>query len=89
MRQACSSRFPVWVGNLTVDPRLSDARRTALDHVRSLCAIPVVSKNRVVAVVEWFVQVPVPRDENREVLMFDAVGQLAAVFEREEIAKDC
>ena len=89
MRQACSSRFPVWVGNLTVDPRLSDARRTALDHVRSLCAIPVVSKNRVVAVAEWFVQVPVPRDENREVLMFDAVGQLAAVFEREETAKDC
>tara|TARA_B110000014_G_C20102810_1_gene579290 strand:- start:19 stop:1032 length:1014 start_codon:yes stop_codon:yes gene_type:complete len=89
MRQACSSRFPVWVGNLTADPRLSDARRTALGHVRSLCAIPVVSKNRVVAVAEWFVRVPVPRDENREVLMFDAVGQLAAVFEREETVKDC
>jgi hypothetical protein len=48
-----------------------------------------VSKNRVVAVAEWFVQVPVPRDENREVLMFEAVGQLAAAFEREETAKDC
>ena len=84
MRQVCSTQSSVWLGNLSVDPRLSDARRTALGQVRSLCAIPVVSKNRVVAVVEWFVQVPVPQDENREALMFDAVGQLAAVFEREE-----
>ena len=88
MRQVCSSQSPVWLGNLSVDPHLSDARRTALGQVRSLCAIPVVSKNRVVAVVEWFVQVPVPHDENREALMFDAVGQLAAVFEREETGED-
>ena len=88
MRQVCSTQSPVWLGNLSVDPRLSDARRTALGQVRSLCAIPVVSKNRVVAVVEWFVQVPVPQDENREALMFDAVGQLAAVFEREETGED-
>ena len=88
IRQVWSSRSPVWLGNLSVDPRLSDARRTALDQVRSLCAIPVVSKNRVVAVVEWFAQVPVPQDENREALMFDAVGQLAAVFEREETTED-
>ncbi|GIT67951.1 MAG: hypothetical protein Ct9H300mP25_14230 [Acidobacteriota bacterium] len=47
-----------------------------------------MSKNRVVAVVEWFAQVPVPQDENREALMFDAVGQLAAVFEREETTED-
>ena len=88
MRQVCSTQSSVWLGNLSVDPRLSDARRTALSQVRSLCAIPVVSKNRVVAVVEWFVQVPVPQDENREALMFDAVGQLAAVFEREETGED-
>ncbi|MEE3201726.1 MAG: PAS-domain containing protein [Acidobacteriota bacterium] len=88
IRQVCSSRFPVWVGNLSVDPRLSDARRTALGQVRSLCAIPIVSKNRVIAVAEWFVQVPVSRDESREALMFDALGQLAAVFEREESTKD-
>ena len=88
MRQVCSTQSSVWLGNLSVDPRLSDARRTALGQVRSLCAIPVVSKNRVVAVVEWFVQVPVPQDENREALMFDAVGQLAAVFEREETGED-
>ena len=88
IRQVWSSRSPVWLGNLSVDPRLSDARRTALGQVRSLCAIPVVSKNRVVAVVEWFAQVPVPQDENREALMFDAVGQLAAVFEREETTED-
>ncbi len=87
IRQVCSSCLPVWVGNLGVDPRLSDARRSALGQVRSLCAIPVVSKDRVIAVAEWFVQVPVPRDENREALMFEAVGQLAAVFEREESAK--
>ena len=88
MRQVCSTQSSVWLGNLSVDPRLSDARRTALGQVRSLCASPVVSKNRVVAVVEWFVQVPVPQDENREALMFDAVGQLAAVFEREETGED-
>jgi len=88
IQQVCSSRTPVWVGNLSVDPRLSDARRTALGQVRSLCAIPVLSKNRVVAVTEWFVQIPVPQNQDKEALMFDAVGQLAAVFEREETADD-
>ena len=88
MRQVWSSQSPVWLGNLSVDPRLSDARRTALGQVRSLCAMPVVSKNRVVAVIEWFVRVPAPQDANREALMFDAVGQLAAVFEREETVRD-
>lgn len=83
LTQAAATRRPVWIGNLDVDPRLSDARREALTTIRSLCAVPVVSDERVVAVVEWFAIEPEPPNDARAALMVEAVGELTQVFERE------
>ncbi len=83
LRQTLSARRPVWIGNLGVDPRLSEARRHALASARSLCAIPLVSEDRVVAVVEWYGREAETPDQTREALMSDAIGQLAHVFVRE------
>ena len=83
LRRAVSSAEPTWIANIAVDPRLSDTRRTALGDVRSLCAVPVTSDGRVVAVVELFSRAPLPPDAARERLIASAVDQLARVFERE------
>ena len=83
LRGVVRAAAPLWIGSLAVDPRLSDARRAALDGVRSLCAVPVTSSGRVVAVAEFFARTPAPPDPSRERLMAAAVDQLARVFERE------
>ena len=85
LRSAVAAAVPLWIGSLTVDPRLSDARRAALDGVRSLCAVPVTSDGQVVAVAEFFARAPAPPDPARERLVAAAVDQLARVFERERM----
>ncbi len=86
LRRAVASGEPVWIANVAVDPRLSAARRAALGGVRSICAVPVASGGRVVAVVELFAGAPTVPDRSRERLVASAVGELAHVFERERAA---
>ena len=83
LSQVLSSGATVWIGNLTVDPRLSEKRRRALSEIRSVCAIPVMSAGTVVAVVELFGTDAFPYDGVREQLVCDAIGQLTHVFDRE------
>ena len=83
LRSVVARAAPLWIGSLAVEPRLSDARRAALEGVRSLCVVPVTSDDRVVAVAEFFARSPTPPDASRERLMAAAVDQLARVFERE------
>ena len=85
LQQVVSSRMPVWIGNLSVDPRVSEARRLALGSVRTLCAVPVMSENQVVAVVEFLAKEAMTPDGTRERLMFDAIGQLAHAFTNERV----
>ena len=86
LRRAVSSGESTWIANVAVDPRLSDARRGALGGIRSICAVPVVSGGRVVAVVETFAGTPTVPDPMRERLLAGVVGELAHVFERERAA---
>ncbi len=83
LRGAVAAAGPRWIGSLAMEPRLSDARRAALESVRSLCVVPVASDGRVVAVAEFFALSPTPPDPSRERLLAAAVDQLARVFERE------
>ena len=85
LRSAVAAAAPRWIGSLAVEPRLSDARRAALEGVRSLCVVPVTSDGRVVAVAELFARSPAPPDPSRERLVAAAVDQLARVFERERM----
>ncbi len=85
LRRAASGES-TWIANVSVDPRLSDARRGALGGIRSICAVPVVSGGRVVAVVEIFAGTPTVPDPMRERLLDGVVGELAHVFERERAA---
>ena len=86
LRRAVSSAAAIWIANVTVDPRLSDARRDALGDIRSICAVPISSSGRVVAVVELFAAASTVPDPLRERLIVSAVGQLAHVIERERAA---
>ena len=86
LRRAVSSAESTWIANVTVDPRLSDARRAALGPIRSIHAVPVASRGRVVAVLELFAATPAAPDPARERLIAAAVGELAHVFERERAA---
>ncbi len=86
LRRAISSAESTWVANVAVDPRLSDARRAALGSIRSVHAIPVASRGRVVAVIELFAGAPTAPDPARERLVAAAVGELAHVVERERAA---
>ena len=86
LRRAVASAAATWIANVTVDPRLSDARRDALGGIRSICAVPVSSAGRVVAVVELFAAASTAPDPTRERLIVSAVGQLAHVLERERAA---
>lgn len=86
LRSVVSSAESTWIANISVDPRLSDGRREALASIRSICAVPVVSGGRVVAVIELFAGTPVAPDPLRERLIRSAVGELAHVFERERAA---
>ena len=65
LRRAVASGEPTWIANVAVDPRLSGARRDALGCVRSICAVPVASGGRVVAVVELFAGAPTVPDRSR------------------------
>ena len=86
LRRAVSSAAATWIANVTVDPRLSDARRDALGGIRSVCAVPIESAGRVVAVVELFAATATVPDPSRERFIVSAVGQLAHVIERERAA---
>ncbi len=86
LRRAVSSAESTWIGNVTVDPRLSEARRAVLGNIRSICAVPVVSGGSVVAVLELFADAPTVPDASQERLVAGAVGELAHVFERERAA---
>ena len=86
LRRAAVSRAATWIANVTVDPRLSDARRDALGDIRSICAVPIVSAGRAVAVLELFAGTSTAPDPFRERLIVSAAGQLAHVFERERAA---
>ncbi len=83
LRSAVATAGPRWIGSLAMEPRLSDARRAALEGVRSLCVVPVMAYGRVVAVAELFARSPVPPDRSRERLLAAAVDPLARVLERE------
>ena len=83
LRRAVSSAEPTWIANISVDPRVADARRAAFGDIRSLCAVPVTSAGQVVAVVELLSRTPLPPDAARERLVASAVDQLARVFERD------
>ena len=83
LRRAVASAAATWIANVTVDPRLSDARRDALGAIRSICTVPIASAGRVVAVVELFAATSTVPDAARERLIAGAVGQLAHVIERE------
>ena len=85
LRSAVTAAAPRWIGSLVMEPRLSEARRTALEGVRSLCVVPVTSDGRVVAVAEFFARLPLPPDPARERLQAAAVDQLGRVFERERM----
>ena len=86
LRRAVSSSAATWIANVTVDPRLSDARRDALGDIRSICVVPIVSTGRTVAVLELFAGTSTAPDPSRERLIVGAVGQLVHVFERERAA---
>ena len=86
LRRAVSSAASTWVANVSVDPRLSDARRAALGAIRSVHALPVACKGTVVAVLELFAGAPTAPDPSRERVVAAAVGELAHVFERERTA---
>jgi hypothetical protein len=86
LRRAVTSAESTWVANVAVDPRVSDARRAALGPLRSIHAIPVPCRGRVVAVLELFAGTPTAPDPARERLVAGAVGELAHVFERERTA---
>ena len=88
LKQVLSSGAAVWIGNITVDPRMSAKRREAFAEIRSVCALPVMSGDTVVAIVELFGKDAFPRDEVREQLVSDAFGQLAHVFDRERSASE-
>ncbi len=86
LRRTLSCAESNWIANVSVDPRLSDARRDALGDIRSLCAVPIVAAGRVVAVLELFSKTPATPDPVRERLVVGAAGELAHVFERERAA---
>ncbi len=88
LSQVLSGGVIVWIGNLTVDPRLSENRRRALGEIRSVCALPVMSAGNVMAVVELFRSDAFPHDAVREQLVCDAFGQLTHVFYRERSASE-
>ena len=85
LRRTAQSGEVAWVGNIEVDPRVSDARRRALTGVRAVCAVPVASGSRVVAVLEFFSRAQRPPDESAAPLLASVSGQLARVFERERV----
>ena len=88
LKQVLSSGATVWIGNITADPRLSEKRRQAFAEIRSVCALPVMSGDAVVAIVELFGKDAFPRDEVREEIVSDAFGQLAHVFDRERSSSE-
>lgn len=83
LERAVRTGEPTWVTNIAVDPRLSDRRRRALAGVRGLCAVPVTSRTRVVAVLEFFAFDQLPPDPSAARLVAAVSDQLGRVFERE------
>jgi PAS domain-containing protein len=51
--RAVRSRETVWVANMSVDPSIDPDIRALLTGIRGICAVPVVSAGKVVAVLEF------------------------------------
>ena len=84
LRRALDTGKLGWVPNITVDPRLSENRRSAMVGVKGLCAAPIISGKRTVAVLEFFAFDQLILDSASEELITRMCDQLSHVFEREQ-----
>jgi signal transduction histidine kinase/DNA-binding response OmpR family regulator len=77
-----ASRKPAWIADVTKDPNFPRAKAAADIGVRAGFGFPVSIGTEVVAVMEFFSEVPVEPDESLLEVMADVGKQLGRVIER-------
>lgn len=82
--RAAAHAAPDWIVDVSNDPNFPRAATAAACGIVTAAAFPVMSAQRVVAVLEFFATAPRPPDEALLQLMGDVGVHLGRVFEREE-----
>jgi len=79
---------PAWIDDVTNDPNFPRAKLAHDIGVRGAFAFPVLSSNKVVAVLEFFDELEGTLDESLLATVAHIGGQLGRVFDREQVEKE-
>jgi len=83
--QVLATAKPVWIEDVSKHPLFSRAKATDKDiRVRAGFALPVTSKEKVVAVLEFFTDKVIPEDNDLMLTLIHIGTQLGRVFERKQ-----
>ncbi|MBI2920772.1 MAG: response regulator [Planctomycetes bacterium] len=75
-------REPVWCPDLAADPRFRRKEAAARAGLRGVLAVPVLTREQVVAVIEFLIADPRPQDEQLVPFVSAIAAQLGQVFLR-------
>ena len=76
----------IWIANIVVDPATSNSRREVMPGVRGVCAVPIKSRGRVVAVLEFLAREQLSPSASATQLLEGVAEALGWVFERHDPA---
>ena len=84
--RAFQSARVIWIANVAIDPATSNSRREVMPGVRGVCAVPITSRGRVVAVLEFLAREQLSPSASATHLLESVAEALGWVFERHERA---
>ena len=84
--RALRSGRVIWIANVVVDPATSDSRREVMPGVRGVCAVPIKSRGKVVAVLEFLAREQLSPSASATQLLEGVAEALGWVFERHDLA---
>ena len=85
--RALQSGHVVWIANVEVDPAISSERRGLMPGIRGVCAVPVKSRGRVVAVLEFLASEQLYPDPAAARLLEGVAEVLGWVVDRSRLTK--
>lgn len=81
-----ASKEPVWVQNVTIDDNFPRAAIAEQSKLRAALAVPILSGDEVIAVLEFFLREPRAEDERLVKVVAAVAAQLGLVIERKRAA---
>jgi signal transduction histidine kinase len=82
------SKQPAWLENATLDPNFPRAKSAAQAGLRTALALPIITENEIVSVLEFFVREPRAEDKRLVNVILAVAAQLGLVIARRQAEEE-